>query len=173
MAFDTDAGIVSWMDMPSSTTTANLINSYSAQIDSVPVLTIYGTTTTSGNILKGTVGIGTTTPTWTLTVEGGVCITTGGPCPPTEIGGGVRVDTAGGAASPDDPGDVFDIAERYPADEAVEAGDIISVNTATSSRASIKKAVLGVMTLGIVSTHPAIAINGSEIILGATSEGTT
>ena len=50
MAFDADAGILSWVDMPSSTTTANIVNSYSAMMDSTQVLTIYGTTTTSGNI---------------------------------------------------------------------------------------------------------------------------
>ncbi|MDP2669183.1 MAG: hypothetical protein Q8P07_05110, partial [bacterium] len=173
MAFDTDAGILSWVDLPSATTTAGLVNSYSAQIDSIPVFTIYGTTTTSGNILKGTVGIGTTTPPWTLTVQGGVCIVrNGGACPAAEVEGGLRVDTAG-VASGDDPGDVFDIAERYPSNEAVEAGDIMAVDTATSSRASIKKAIFGETALGVVSTHPAIAINGSELILGATSEGTT
>ena len=72
MAFDADAGILSWVDMPSSTTTANIVNSYSAMMDSTQVLTIYGTTTTSGNISYGQVGVGTTTPWRTFSVHGQV-----------------------------------------------------------------------------------------------------
>ena len=77
MAFDTDAGILSWIDMPSSTTTADIVNSYSAQIDSTPILTIYGTTTTSGNITYGHVGVGTTSPWRTLSVTGSVAYSSG------------------------------------------------------------------------------------------------
>ncbi|OGF74209.1 hypothetical protein A3E06_04440 [Candidatus Giovannonibacteria bacterium RIFCSPHIGHO2_12_FULL_44_42] len=72
MAFADDSGILSWVDMPSSTTTAGIVNSYSAMIDSTSVLTIYGTTTTSGNISYGQVGVGTTTPWRTFSVHGQV-----------------------------------------------------------------------------------------------------
>ncbi|TSD08092.1 MAG: hypothetical protein Greene07144_411, partial [Parcubacteria group bacterium Greene0714_4] len=73
MSFDTDAGIVSWIDMPSSTTTAGIVNSYSAMIDGTPVLTVYGTTTASGNITYGSVGIGTTSPLGLLSLyQGGI-----------------------------------------------------------------------------------------------------
>ena len=171
MAFDEDSGILSWIDMPSSTTTARLYNSYSAQIDSTSILTIFATTTTSGNITKGNVGIGTTTPPWTLTVVGGVCITTGSTCPAAEVNGGLRVDTAGTVA--DDPGDVFDIAERYPASEPLGAGEIVALDSATTSRALVKKAAWGETVIGVVSTRPALAINGSEVILGAQQEGTS
>ncbi|KKU16002.1 MAG: FG-GAP repeat protein, partial [Candidatus Giovannonibacteria bacterium GW2011_GWB1_45_9b] len=166
-----DSGILSWIDMPSSTTTARLYNSYSAQIDSTSILTIFATTTTSGNITKGNVGIGTTTPPWTLTVVGGVCITTGSTCPAAEVNGGLRVDTAGTVA--DDPGDVFDIAERYPASEPLGAGEIVALDSATTSRALVKKAAWGETVIGVVSTRPALAINGSEVILGAQQEGTS
>ena len=173
MAFDTDAGVISWIDLPSSTTTAGLYNSYSAQIGTTPVLTIFGTTTSSGAITHGTVGIGTSTPQWTLTVVGGICISTGSKCPAAEVNGGLRVDTAGTSAG-DDPGDVFDVAERYPSMDAVEAGDIMAIDkSASSTKASIKKAVIGDVALGIVSSRPALAMNGSEVILGAGSEGTT
>ena len=72
MAFDTDAGILSWINMPSSTTTAGIVNSYSAQIDDTAVLTIYGTTTSSGVITYGSVGVGTTSPWRTFSVAGTV-----------------------------------------------------------------------------------------------------
>ncbi|MEK7556738.1 MAG: hypothetical protein AAB538_02060, partial [Patescibacteria group bacterium] len=72
MAFSTDAGILSWIDLPTSTTTAGIVNSYSAQIGGTPVLTIYGTTTSAGTINYGSVGIGTTSPWRTLSVNGSV-----------------------------------------------------------------------------------------------------
>src|SRR3990167_4161181 len=69
-SFDTDAGIVSWIDMPTATTTAGIINSYSAQMGGNPVLTIYGVTTAGGTINWGNVGIGTTTPLARLDING-------------------------------------------------------------------------------------------------------
>ena len=67
MGFDTDAGIVSWIDMPVATTSTSRISmSYSAQIDSIPILTVYGESTAGGGVSTTTVGIGTTTPTWLL-----------------------------------------------------------------------------------------------------------
>src|SRR3990167_1571369 len=68
--FDTDAGIVSWIDMPTATTTAGIINSYSAQMGGNPVLTIFGLTTAAGTMASGNVGIGTTTPLAILDVAG-------------------------------------------------------------------------------------------------------
>src|SRR3990167_1299855 len=67
-SFDTDAGIVSWIDMPTATTTAGIINSYSAQMGGTPVLTIYRVTTAGGTINSGNVGVGTTTPAWALQI---------------------------------------------------------------------------------------------------------
>ncbi|OHB13696.1 MAG: hypothetical protein A3G05_02080 [Candidatus Zambryskibacteria bacterium RIFCSPLOWO2_12_FULL_45_14] len=66
--FDTDAGIVSWIDLPVATTTANVTESYTAQLDGNPLLTLYGLSDGSGGAKNLAVGIGTTTPTWLLTV---------------------------------------------------------------------------------------------------------
>jgi uncharacterized LabA/DUF88 family protein len=66
--FDTDAGIVSWIDLPVATTTANVIESYTAQIDGNPLLTLYGITNGSGGLNNYGVGIGTTTPYYLLTI---------------------------------------------------------------------------------------------------------
>ena len=142
MAFDTDAGILSWIDMPTATTTANIVNSYSAQIGSTPVLTIYGTTTTSGNILYGSVGIGTTTPFRRLTVaskdigafNGAICADNGGlvKCYGALTAGTVYGDASSFVAS--------DVAENYPiADSSVEEGDIVMVAPSLSDGESKKR----------------------------------
>ena len=63
MAFDDNAGILSWMDMPVSTTTADIVMSYSAQIGGTSILTVYSESKgTGGGIKNGRVGIGTTSP---------------------------------------------------------------------------------------------------------------
>ncbi len=63
LSFDTDAGIVSWSDLPvSSSAAANTVQSYSAQIDSNPILTVYAEANGSGGIQDSGVGIGTSTP---------------------------------------------------------------------------------------------------------------
>ncbi|MFA5800095.1 MAG: hypothetical protein WC840_04005, partial [Candidatus Peribacteraceae bacterium] len=70
MNFDTDAGIITWIDMPVATTTAGIIQSYTAKLDGNPLLTIYGETDGSGGVRYKSVGIGTTTPLATLAVMG-------------------------------------------------------------------------------------------------------
>jgi len=63
MAFDDNAGILSWMDMPVSTTTADIVMSYSAQIGGTSILTVYSESKgTGGGIKNGRIGIGTTSP---------------------------------------------------------------------------------------------------------------
>ena len=70
--FDTDAGQVSWVDLPvSSTAVSGLIQSYSAQIAGTPILTIYGVAHgTTAQTVKDSlaVGIGTTTPLHALDI---------------------------------------------------------------------------------------------------------
>jgi hypothetical protein len=74
--FDTDAGIVSWADLPiSSSASAGTVESYSANIGGSPVLTIYGTADGAGNAANLGVGIGTQTPAYALDVA---TTTTGG-----------------------------------------------------------------------------------------------
>ncbi|MDO8575099.1 MAG: tail fiber domain-containing protein, partial [bacterium] len=66
--FDTDAGAVSWVDLPISSTTAGTIESYTAQIASSPVLTVYGESNGPGLIRNLRLGLGTTTPLSRFTI---------------------------------------------------------------------------------------------------------
>ena len=77
ITFDTDAGIVSWVDLPvTSSASAGTVESYTAQIDGSPILTVYAESDGTGNIRQQGVSIGTSTPTATLTVWNAT--TTGG-----------------------------------------------------------------------------------------------
>ena len=70
-SFDTNAGMVNWADMPvTSVATAGTVESYTAQINGNPLLTIYAQSDGSGGIQNKAVGIGTTTPSTLLTVAG-------------------------------------------------------------------------------------------------------
>ena len=69
--FDTDAGAVSWVDLPISSATLGTVESYAAQIAGTPVLTVYGLANGSGGVATTTVAIGTSSPyTNGLTVWG-------------------------------------------------------------------------------------------------------
>jgi hypothetical protein len=60
-AFDTDAGMVSWVDLPiSSSASAGTVESYTAQVGGSNVLTIYGEADGSGGVQNTGVGLGTT-----------------------------------------------------------------------------------------------------------------
>ncbi|HVV14999.1 MAG TPA: tail fiber domain-containing protein [Candidatus Paceibacterota bacterium] len=61
--FDTDAGIVSWADLPiSSNASAGTVESYTANVGGQGVLTVYGEADGSGGAQNLRIGIGTTTP---------------------------------------------------------------------------------------------------------------
>ncbi len=69
--FDTNAGIVSWVDLPiDSVVAGGTVESYSANIGGSPVLTIYGQASGSGLPQNLRVGVGTTSPWATLSVAG-------------------------------------------------------------------------------------------------------
>jgi hypothetical protein len=70
MEFAENAGQVSWINLPVGTVAAGTIESYTAQIDSQPVLTVYGEADGSGGVKNLRVGIATTTPAYTLDVYG-------------------------------------------------------------------------------------------------------
>ncbi|MCB9815077.1 right-handed parallel beta-helix repeat-containing protein [Candidatus Nomurabacteria bacterium] len=68
--FADDAGVVSWIDM--NVTSASAVNtylSYSASIDSNPLLTVYAKSDGAGGITGGAIGIGTTSPDAKLTIH--------------------------------------------------------------------------------------------------------
>jgi hypothetical protein len=70
-SFESDAGILSWTDMPvTSTSVLGTVNSYSAQIDGNPLLTVYGESLGDGDTWNRAVGIGTTTPFALLSIAG-------------------------------------------------------------------------------------------------------
>ena len=123
----------------------------------------------------GKVAIGTSTAAlnnWQLTVQGGVCITAGKSCPAIESFGGLRVETAG-SVGPDDVGDVLDIAEIYPATEIMEAGAIASIDTNITEKTMVRNGKEGDVIIGVVSTAPALSINGSDVTIGPTREATS
>ena len=62
LTFDTDAGVTNWIDMPITSASANgTIESYTANLNAHPMITVYGVATTS-DVTNLSVGIGTTTP---------------------------------------------------------------------------------------------------------------
>ena len=70
-SFDTDAGILSWVDMPvTSSASFGTKESYSAQIDGNPLLTVYAESNGAGSIRNPAVGIGTTSPWAMFSVTG-------------------------------------------------------------------------------------------------------
>lgn len=71
MSFGTNAGKLSWVDMPvTSDASAGTVESYSAQIDGNPLLTVYGESDGSGGVQNTGVGIGTDSPGALLDVAG-------------------------------------------------------------------------------------------------------
>lgn len=50
MKFETDAGVVSWIDLPVENAETDTPESYTASIDQIPVLTIFGTATGGGTV---------------------------------------------------------------------------------------------------------------------------
>ncbi len=68
--FDTDSGIVTWMDLPVATTAASVVQSYTARVDGLPLLTLWSETDGAGG-LKDTlkVGIASSTPWGRLSIE--------------------------------------------------------------------------------------------------------
>ena len=71
MTFDSDSGMVSWVDMPvTSTSASGTVQSYTAQLDGNPMLSIYGLSDGAGAVNTLRVGVGTTTPVSTFAVAG-------------------------------------------------------------------------------------------------------
>lgn len=71
MTFDSNAGMVSWIDMPvTASSTQGTVHSYTAQLDGNPLLTVYGQSDGAGSIQSPAVGVGTSTPTARFSVQG-------------------------------------------------------------------------------------------------------
>lgn len=68
--FDSDAGVVTWADMPVSTSaTNNTVESYTANLNGSPILSVYGLSTGTGLVKSTGVGIGTTSPMAKLAIS--------------------------------------------------------------------------------------------------------
>ena len=135
----------------------------------------FATSTRATSTFMGGVEIGTSTApkNWKLTVQGGVCITSGNTCPDVESPGGLTVDTADATPDADDIGEVFDVAERYLASEEVSAGEIVALDLEAEKSATVKRATEGDVLIGVMSTAPAIAFNGPSLTLGPDREATS
>jgi YVTN family beta-propeller protein len=71
LAFDSDAGIISWINLPVTAVSATgTVQSYSAQIADQSILTVYGEANGQTGINNAAVGVGTSTPTATFMVQG-------------------------------------------------------------------------------------------------------
>lgn len=76
MSFDDNAGTVSWINLPiTAGPVAGTVESYSAQIDDTAVLTVYGESDGSGGVQNTRVGIGSSTPSYKLSIAGTVGVT--------------------------------------------------------------------------------------------------
>ena len=99
-------------------------------------------------------------------VHGRLCIEgsgDGSTCPAGNDGR-LFVNTAGEDAL--DSGDVFDLAEYYPASEPVDPGTVVIADS--NSRATVKMSQYAYQrVLGVVSTSPAIMINDGSFEVGA------
>ncbi|MFA6536154.1 MAG: tail fiber domain-containing protein, partial [Candidatus Paceibacterota bacterium] len=81
IGFDTDAGQVTWVDLPVTNATASTTESYTAAIDGNAVLTIYGEADGAGGVNTLRVGIGTSSPSGNygpLTMASGAYVSQGG-----------------------------------------------------------------------------------------------
>ncbi|TSC89037.1 MAG: ImpA family type VI secretion-associated protein, partial [Parcubacteria group bacterium Gr01-1014_3] len=70
ITFDTDAGQISWIDLPvSSSAIWGTAESYTAQVDGSNILTIYAESDGKGGVIRERAGVGTTTPGGLLSVS--------------------------------------------------------------------------------------------------------
>jgi hypothetical protein len=144
---NTAAGSITWtgidIQMPTQTQTTGTVTSTAVKITGGTVNsgTAYALTTSS---TAGNVGIGTTTPANTLNVVG--------------TGNFTSTLFAGSCAG----AGCTDIAELYPSTADVTPGDVVC--RATDGNAT--RCTGNLPLLGVVSTHPAIIIDGDHVVLG-------
>ncbi|MEK7184586.1 MAG: hypothetical protein AAB683_00415, partial [Patescibacteria group bacterium] len=103
---------------------------------------------------SGAIGIGTTTPVSTLSVQGSLCVRDTGSCGTTA--GTIYATTA---AVTD-----IDLAENYPTtDSSLKAGEIVMFDNTTDNTAFIKRAdkSTGGTIMGIISTAPGLLLGRS------------
>jgi len=168
--FPEDAGIISWVNLPISDSVATgTVESYSAQIDDVSVLTIYGEADGSGGVMNTRVGIGTTSPSYLLTVDAGSTST-------VAVAANGKIIASGDITA----NTSLDLAERYPIPELCfsttssqekeelcpEAGEIVMLKKPEKENKKEKFEVIkasslpDVKILGVVSERPGFVLGG-------------
>lgn len=100
----------------------------------------------------GKVGINDTTPSYTLDIAGNVQITGGG--------GNTCADGQGEATC----NNFVDYAELYPSSELVESGDLVIIDFQNEGKVKKSNKPYDKSVAGIVSTKPAVLIEGSTMI---------
>ncbi|MCF7865654.1 MAG: tail fiber domain-containing protein [Candidatus Pacebacteria bacterium] len=71
MTFESDSGMISWVDMPvTSASASGTVQSYTAQLGGNPMLTVYGLSNGAGAVNTLRLGVGTTTPVSAFSVVG-------------------------------------------------------------------------------------------------------
>ena len=75
LSFASDAGAVSWIDLPvTSSSASGTVESYTANIGGQPVLTVYGESDGADSVQNLRVGVGTSSPDQTFSVNGTVSL---------------------------------------------------------------------------------------------------
>jgi len=135
ISFDTDAGFVSWIDLPVSSSAANgTVQAFSAQVDSNQLFTVYSQANGSGGIKNVRTVIGTSTdavlgsaniPYGSLIIaDGALCVDNGGA---SNCDDSAR--TAGSIYAESSTVTAIDLAENYPTkDASLEAGEIVMLD---------------------------------------------
>ncbi|MDE1874694.1 MAG: hypothetical protein KGH68_01350, partial [Patescibacteria group bacterium] len=123
---------------------------------------IYGTGLYNGGsdsstpVSAGKVGIGTSTPTSTLTISGSLCLDRGAGTASVACGttaGELYYNTAAAGN--------YDVAEDYQAsDMTIAAGDIVRLDPNT--KYGLLKAGVGDSIFGVISTNPGLVLGGSD-----------
>ncbi|MBX2867025.1 tail fiber domain-containing protein [Candidatus Kaiserbacteria bacterium] len=100
---------------------------------------------------SGRVGIGTTSPVSTLSIQGSLCVRSTGSCGTTD---GTIYATTGSISN-------IDVAENYPTiDATIAAGEIVTLDPYNNEY--VKRASYGDTPFGIISTAPGITLGGED-----------
>jgi len=171
ISFDTDAGKLSWIDFPvSSSVAVGTVESYSAQIDSNKIFTIYSQADGSGGLNDVRVVVGTSTDTVLGSSNipyGSLIVADGILC--VDDGGAANCDDAqrfaGGLYATSTTVTAIDLAENYPTkDETLSAGEIVMLDVANpvfvSRYDSASLASTTPTLIGVISTAPGVLLGG-------------
>jgi len=172
MSFDDDAGNVSWVNLPiTSSAPSGTTEAFSAQIDSNQILTVYSQADGSGGITDVRVVVGTSTdailgssniPYGSLIVaDGALCVDDGSAsnCDDSALTRGQIYAESGTVTA-------IDVAENYPTREGnIEAGTILMLDPDNPVFVKTYGNDAGASTtpktlIGIISTQPGLLLGG-------------